>query len=142
MNIRKAERADCHALAELAMMAGEGIPAFFWQQELQQGEDLIDAGARILNNKTENFSYRNAVVAEIDGEVAGMMLAYRLPSGKDADDLDELPEFIRPLVELEQCVPESYYINMVATSRVIAVALWEQNSWDRSSNWPDRPAAR
>jgi ribosomal protein S18 acetylase RimI-like enzyme len=51
----------------------------------------------------------------IDGKVAGMILAYRLPDEDDAEDLDELPEFIRPMVELEQCVPGSFYINMIAT---------------------------
>jgi len=44
-----------------------------------------------------------------------MILAYRLPDEDNAEDLDELPEFIRPLVELEQCVPSSFYINMIAT---------------------------
>lgn len=43
-----------------------------------------------------------------------MMLSYRLPSIDQAGDLNEYPEFIRPLVELEQCVPDSYYINMLA----------------------------
>ena len=44
-----------------------------------------------------------------------MLLAYRLPDPDDFEDLDELPEFICPLVELEQCVPGSFYINMIAT---------------------------
>ena len=43
------------------------------------------------------------------------MLAYRLADTEDFDDLEDLPAFIRPLVELEQCVPGSFYINMLAT---------------------------
>ena len=106
---------DCRALAKLALMAGEGIPAFFWAQSQQPGQDIIDVGATNLTSETENFSYRNAHVAIIGGEIAGMLLAYRLPEADAAENLDELPEFIRPLVELEQCVPGSFYINMVAT---------------------------
>jgi len=51
----------------------------------------------------------------IDDAIAGMLLAYRLPDTGDADDLRDYPEFIRPMIELEQCVPGSYYINMLAT---------------------------
>lgn len=115
MQIRKATRADCRALAELALMAGEGIPAFFWEEARQPGQDLIDVGSEVVASEEANFSYLNAHVAELDGTIAGMMLAYRLPAGEDAEALDELPEFIRPLVELEQCVPGSFYINMIAT---------------------------
>ncbi len=40
MKIRKASKADCRAIAELAMMAGEGIPAYFWAESLQDGQDI------------------------------------------------------------------------------------------------------
>lgn len=44
-----------------------------------------------------------------------MLLAYRLPEAEAAQDLEAFPEFIRPLIELERCVPGSFYINMLAT---------------------------
>jgi len=97
------------------MMAGEGIPAYFWAQAAEPGENILEIGARIAAKEDENFSYRNVQIAEIDGEVAGMMLAYRLPEAEDAEDLQAFPEFVRPLIELEQCVPGSFYINMLAT---------------------------
>jgi ribosomal protein S18 acetylase RimI-like enzyme len=115
MLLRKATTADLRPVAELAMLAGEGIPAFFWESSRQPGEDILDVGAGRAASETENFSYRNMHVAEIDGRVAGMLLAYRLPEAQDAEDLEALPAFIRPLVELEQCVPGSFYINMLAT---------------------------
>jgi ribosomal protein S18 acetylase RimI-like enzyme len=114
METRPATLEDCRAIAELALMAGEGIPAWFWTQSAQPGEGVIDAGARIVAAGQANFSYRNARLATVGREIAGMLLAYRLPDAADSDDLDGLPEFIRPLVELEQCVPGSYYINMLA----------------------------
>lgn len=59
------------------------------------------------------------------------MLAYRLPEEEDADDLASLPAFIRPLVELEQCVPGSFYINMLASfpqfrNRGVGTTLMDQ----------------
>jgi ribosomal protein S18 acetylase RimI-like enzyme len=44
-----------------------------------------------------------------------MLLGYRLPAAADNDqDPLDFPEFVRPLLELERCVPESFYINMLA----------------------------
>lgn len=131
MEIRPATKQDLRAIAELALMAGEGIPAYFWEQSQHEGEDIIDVGARNALSETENFSYRNVQLALLDGEIAGMMLAYRLPSANEAEDINEYPEFIRPLIELEQCVPDSYYINMLASypkfrNRGIGTALMER----------------
>jgi ribosomal protein S18 acetylase RimI-like enzyme len=115
IKIRPAGKDDCPAIAELALMAGEGIPAYFWEQSRQAGETIEAVGARNAASDTENFSYRNAHLGILDDAIAGMLLAYRLPEAEGAEDLETLPEFIRPLVELEQCVPGSFYINMLAT---------------------------
>lgn len=114
MQIRPATKQDSRAIAELALIAGEGIPAYFWQQEQQPDEELLDVGARNALSETENFSYRNVQLAVVNGVTAGMMLAYRLPCFEEAEDIKQYPEFIRPLIELEHCVPDSYYINMLA----------------------------
>ena len=115
MEVRPATKADCRAIAELALMAGEGIPAHFWEQSRVAGQDIEEIGAQNAASETGNFSYRNVHVAVIDDRVAGMLLAYRLPESEQAENLDDLPAFIRPLIELEQCVPGSFYINMLAT---------------------------
>ena len=115
MEIRSATKQDCRAIAELALMAGEGIPAYFWAQTKRTGQTIEEVGAQYAASETDNFSFRNVQVAIIDRQIAGMLLAYRLPAAGDADDPADYPDFIRPLIELEQCVPESFYINMLAT---------------------------
>jgi ribosomal protein S18 acetylase RimI-like enzyme len=116
VEIRKASIADCLAIAELAQIAGDGIPGIFWADARQPGQSLETTGTELLKSETANFSYRNTLVACQDGEIAGMLLAYRLPAAEDNDeDLLDVPEFVRPLIELEQCVAESFYINMLAT---------------------------
>ena len=115
MKIRQAISEDCRAIAELALMAGEGIPAYFWAQSRAAGEEIVDVGARKAASESGNFSYRNVQIALLDGKVAGMLLAYRLPDSEPADDFPDVPEFVRPLLELERCVPGSFYINMLAT---------------------------
>jgi len=115
METRQATKADCRAIAELALMAGEGIPAYFWEQSRQPGQAIEDVGAQNAASDTENFSWRNVHLAVNGNAVAGMLLAYRLPDAENAEDLEAFPAFIRPLIELEQCVPGSFYINMLAT---------------------------
>ena len=115
MYIRPCTKADCYQVAELALMAGEGIPAFFWEQSRKDNEDIFEVGARKLQSDNDNFSYRNVSVAIVDNKIAGMLLAYRLPSPHHEEPLDDYPEFIRPLIELEQCVPDTFYINMLAS---------------------------
>jgi len=113
MEIRNATRADCPAIAELALLAGEGIPAYFWETSRKPGQTLLEVGAQNAASETENFSYRNAYLGLLNGKVAGMLLAYRLPAVDPSGDLEEYPAFIRPMIELEWCVPESFYINML-----------------------------
>lgn len=115
MQIRKASKFDVKNIAKLALMAGEGIPAWFWQQSAEPGQPIEDVGANRLLSENGNFSYRNVQIAGLDDNIAGMMLAYRLADADNAEDLNQLPAFIRPLVELEQCVACSFYINMIAT---------------------------
>lgn len=115
MKIRKATIHDCRSIAELALIAGEGIPAYFWEQSRQVGQEPIEVGIHNAASETDNFSYRNTYVAEVMGSVVGMILGYRLPDEDAAEDMEDFPEFIRPLIELEQCVPGSFYINMLAT---------------------------
>jgi ribosomal protein S18 acetylase RimI-like enzyme len=96
-------------------IAGEGIPAYLWSLSAKEGQPPIDVGTERATREGTNFSYRNAVVAEQDGEVVGMVLAYRLPEAEETANLDELPELLRPLVELELLVPRTFYINALAT---------------------------
>lgn len=113
ITLRPARKTDCRVIAELAQIAGEGIPAWFWAQAAAPGEDLLDVGARNAASETENFSYRNATLAELHGNPVALLLAYRLPAATTIDTAD-YPAFLRPLLELEHEVPGSFYINMLA----------------------------
>jgi ribosomal protein S18 acetylase RimI-like enzyme len=112
--LRRAIRKDARALAELSDYAGHGIPGYLWSQSAREGQPPLEAGIERILREEANYSYRNAVVAEVDGSVAAMMLAYRLPDHSEVN-LDELPDLLRPLEELEQKVPGTFYINILAT---------------------------
>lgn len=113
---RDARKEDAPALAQLIEIAGEGIPSFLWSQQARDGQTALDVGAERAARDDANFSYRNTVVAHVDGKIAGMLLAYPLPAPTDEDlaALPEIPALLRPLVELEYQVPGSFYVNALA----------------------------
>jgi len=113
---RDARKDDARALAQLIEIAGEGIPTFLWAQQAGEGRSALDVGTERAAREDANFSYRNAVVAHLDGKIAGMLLAYRLaaPGAQALAELPALPPLLRPLVELEYRVPGSFYVNALA----------------------------
>lgn len=105
---------DALALALLIDRAGEGIPTYLWGGAADPGETPLDVGRRRAARDTGGFSYTNAVVREADGQVAAMLLGYRQPDPYETGDLEGLPAFLRPMVELEALAPGSWYVNALA----------------------------
>lgn len=113
--IRPACTADSEHIARLAMLAGEGIPAYFWNQIKQANESVVEAGARRVISDETNFSYKNAHVALYAEKIAGLLLGYKIVSVPSHAEVNSAPEFIRPLLLMDRKVPGTYYINMLAT---------------------------
>lgn len=130
IRIREGTADDSRQLAELMNAAGEGIPAYLWSQMAAPGVDPLDFGTRRVQQCEGGFSYTNTHVAVVDGAFAGMLLSYRLPDPYDLAAFDDVPEIVRPALELESLVPGFWYINAVATAeafrgRGVATALLE-----------------
>lgn len=113
LSLRRSHVEDARHIARLALLAGDGIPAFFWEAAKAPEQSLEDYGAQKVARGEGNFACRNAWLAEWQGQVAGMLLGYRLEAIDEAA-IAALPAFIRPLIELEACVPDSFYLNMLA----------------------------
>jgi ribosomal protein S18 acetylase RimI-like enzyme len=111
--LRRATKEDARALTELVDYAGHGIPGYLWSRSANEGQPPIEVGIERVLREEANFSYRNAVVADVDGRVAAALLAYRLPEHSDVN-LDELPDLLRPLEELELKALGTFYINILA----------------------------
>lgn len=112
--IRPARKSDAAALAALIDIAGEGIPVYLWNQMKAPGQSVFEFGRSRAARDEGGFSYKNATVAEVDGEVVAALVDYRLEHPYETGDLLELPEVVRPLVVLESKAPGSWYINVVA----------------------------
>jgi ribosomal protein S18 acetylase RimI-like enzyme len=113
--LRSARKSDATALAALVDMAGEGMPVFMWSQMREPGQSVLEVGRARAQRESGGFSYRNATVAEIDGEVVAGLIDYRLDDPYDTGDLAALPEMVRPLVQLEAKAPGTWYVNVIAT---------------------------
>ena len=113
---RPATKADASALAVLVDIAGEGMPAYMWSTLAAPGQSVLELGRERARRDAGGFSYQNAVVAEIDGEVAASLVGYRLDDPYDLEgSLAETPDIVRPLVRLEAKAPGSWYVNVLAT---------------------------
>jgi ribosomal protein S18 acetylase RimI-like enzyme len=112
---RPAAKADASALAVLVDIAGEGLPAYLWSTLKAPGQSILEVGRERAAREEGGFSYRNAVVAEVDGEIAGCLVGYRLDDPYDLGDLEQVPPLVRPLVLLEAKAPGSWYVNVLAT---------------------------
>lgn len=113
--IRSARKSDAAALAILVDIAGEGMPSYMWSRMREPGQSAFEVCRARASREEGAFSWRNAQVAEIDGEVAACLVDYRLDDPYDTGDLSKLPDLVRPLIALEAKAPGSWYINVLAT---------------------------
>ena len=115
VRFRPATKADASALAVLVDIAGEGMPAYMWSTLAAPGQSLLELGRERAQRDSGGFSWRNAVVAEIGGEVAACLVGYRLDDPYDLGVLADMPQLVQPLVKLEARAPGSWYVNVLAT---------------------------
>jgi ribosomal protein S18 acetylase RimI-like enzyme len=111
---RLAEAKDAPALAELVNFAGEGLPLYLWDRLKQPGQTAWDVGLERARRDKSGFSYRNAVVAEIDGKCAAGLIGYPQPEHPEPIDYAAMPPIFVPLQELENLAPNSWYVNVLA----------------------------
>ena len=114
MTIREAHKSDAAELAQLINLAGEGLPLYVWRQMAAPGEDPWEIGRQRAARDTGGFSYRNSVVAEVDGKVVGALVGYPVADEPEAIDADSTPPMFVPLRELENLAPGTWYVNSVA----------------------------
>jgi len=99
----------------LVDIAGEGMPAHMWSTLAAPGQSILEVGRERATRETGGFSWKNAVIADVGGEVAGCLVGYRLDDPYDLSALAEMPPNVQPLIKLEAKAPGSWYVNVLAT---------------------------
>ncbi len=110
---RKASPADARALADLVHFASEGLAHYLWTRIAPPGVDPWAVGRERARREAGSFSYRNAVVAESEGRVAAGLIGYPLADITEPTPAN-LPPIVVPLQELEDLVPGTWYVNVLA----------------------------
>ena len=112
---RTARLEDAALLAQCVNYAGDGMPLYLWSKSAGDGESGWDVGVRRAQRTEGAFSYTNAVVIERDGAAAGCLIGYALAS-TPAPIGPDMPAMFRPLQELENLAPDTWYINVLAVA--------------------------
>ncbi len=111
---RPARKADASDIAMLVNIAVHGGIGRMWGAEAAEkgAYDAIEIGRlQMLHDDTE-FGWRSATMAEVDGEVAGMLLGYRKPDAFEPVP-DSVTGFMRPIEELEAEAAGHWFISML-----------------------------
>ena len=109
ITFRPAVRQDARRIAELYSIASDGISDYIWSKQAKPGDNLLDIGQQRYERRNTAFSYENCLVAEAEGRVVAVLLAYKMMGD---DDYVESDPILRPFWALEE--PESFYISGLA----------------------------
>lgn len=112
ITFRPAKKDESRTIARLFSMASDGVADYVWTKSARPGEDILDAGERRYSDEGSLFGYKNCLVAESGGEIAGMMAAFPIDRPYDPATSWETDPVLAPYSRLEQ--PGSYYISGMA----------------------------
>ena len=115
MQIRSATSADAGHMAFLINLAGDGVPEYLWSGMAEGDQTGLEVGEQRAAAQQGSFSHGSTRLACDGDTVLGMLVAYRIDDPYEMGDLNEYPEVVRPLIELEALAPGSWYINAIAT---------------------------
>ena len=110
---RRATPADAMAMAELVHFASEGLAFYLWSKMAGADGDPWAIGRERAEREESGFSYRNTILVELEGRVAACLIGYALPD-TPAPPPDDPPAMFVPLNELEDLVPGTWYVNVLA----------------------------
>lgn len=112
---RAAISEDAFAMAQLVNMAGEGLPFYLWTTMATEGQSPWIVGQERAKRQSGTFSYRNTIVREERGQVVAALVGYSLVHDPEPSDCSDMPPMFVPLQELEDMVPGTWYVNVLAT---------------------------
>jgi ribosomal protein S18 acetylase RimI-like enzyme len=108
--LRRAGPADAAQLADLVNMAGEGLPEYLWRGMAAPGEDPWALGRRRQAQKAESGQ---VYVVDTGAGAVASLTGYAIPAVPEPIP-DDLPPIFRPLQELENLAPATWYVNVLA----------------------------
>lgn len=113
VTFRPATRDDSRKIAELFRISSDGVVDYVWSTLAPEYPGLtpIEIGTLRHARDEGNFSYRNCVLAERDGEVIGQLCTYRIDAGPE-EPHEPTDPVLEPYERLE--IPDTLYVSSLA----------------------------
>ena len=114
ITLRKAVVADAAERAVLDDMAGNGLPSWLWQRSAntKAGDTALAFGRRMMMEEMPPWGWRNSVIAQAGGRIAGMVTSYRMPV--DTGEPGENEPVLKPIFELMSQAAGQWYVDALA----------------------------
>jgi ribosomal protein S18 acetylase RimI-like enzyme len=110
---RRAIAPDAAALADFVHFASEGLALYIWTKMAGPGGDPWALGRERAGRDTGAFTWRNAIIRDDGGRPAAGLIGYELADRPEPIP-DDMPPIFRPLQELENFAPGTWYVNVLA----------------------------
>jgi GNAT superfamily N-acetyltransferase len=114
INFRMGEERDAAAIARFYNMANNGLSEIWWGKQAKPNETWLDAFIRDIKLQNSIAYYARSVVAEVDGKVAGLLIAFPQEEIPPAEMLSSLPSSELSILELRRLAEGSMFIAVVA----------------------------
>ncbi len=110
---RVATSEDSRKIAELFRISSDGVVDYVWSTLAPEYPGLapIEIGTLRYAREEGNFSYKNCVVAELEGAVIGQLCAYPVEAGPE-ETYEPTDPVLEPYESLE--IPGTLYISSLA----------------------------
>jgi ribosomal protein S18 acetylase RimI-like enzyme len=114
ITVRPARKSDASDIALLVNIAVHGGLGKRWAEDeaAKDTYDPVEIGRLAALADEAPFTWRNATMAECDGEIAGMLMGYREPDNAEPLSGDLTP-FLLPIYQLEAEAAGYWYIAML-----------------------------
>jgi ribosomal protein S18 acetylase RimI-like enzyme len=114
ISVRAAHKSDASEIALLVNIAVHGGIARGWAADKAAAGtyDPIEVGRREMMKDDTAFGWRSVTMAEVEGEVVGMLLGYRKPDAFKPVP-DTVTGFMRPIEELEAEASGRWFASML-----------------------------
>lgn len=115
--LRAAKRSDAADLAILDNIAAHGLSAWFWQDAVKQGKagDAYSFGRARFQDDASVYGWKNSVVAEKDGVIAGSACGYVMPEpDEDVEAVKTNAKPFVPVFELFSLAVSEWFVDSLA----------------------------
>ena len=109
--VRRATTADVADIVVLFDIGARSLASYLWGLETGSGQSALEVARAEVLRESSGINLSRAWIAELDRQVAGLLMGYPYA---ETVDVTPLPPPLRPIVELENQTKGYWLINMLA----------------------------